>query len=75
MWCGIDWINVTQDRDKWHVMNLWLHKIWGIHLSFESHVGSHSQCRYSCEDWCASSEHIALLQYILQHFVSSTLCQ
>jgi hypothetical protein len=33
---GIDWIDMAQDRDRWHplvsrVMNFWVHKMWGIY--------------------------------------------
>jgi hypothetical protein len=33
-WGGIDWIDMTQDRDQWRalvnmVMNLWFHKLLG----------------------------------------------
>jgi hypothetical protein len=32
---GMDWVHLAQDRDKWQavvntVMNLWIHKMWGI---------------------------------------------
>jgi hypothetical protein len=32
---GMNWVELTQDRDRWQVlvnavMNLWVHKMWGI---------------------------------------------
>jgi hypothetical protein len=37
-WDGVDWINLSQDRDQWRtlvnmVMNLWVPKIFGKFLS------------------------------------------
>jgi len=32
---GMDWIDLAEDKDRWRalvsaVMNIWVHKIWGI---------------------------------------------